>query len=95
MARGAGFSDNGGEKRDAVVFHELFENYGRTTLQLPYAVPLFKRNGDSQGNASGTDYKWDPKDKSGAHPKAIEAEKSGGYHNPSAEPGVASVRDLK
>ena len=82
------FTDIGGEKRNAVVFHELSENYERTTNKQPYGIPGF----DNKGNSIvGTDFDYIYNfSKGGAHSSAIKSEEN--FHDKSVEPGKADVK---
>ncbi|MBK7911560.1 RHS repeat domain-containing protein [Candidatus Pollutiaquabacter sp.] len=80
--------DYGAKPRGSIVFHELFENYQRTTNRQPWGVPKF----DSKGNAIELgihDYVYDYSYKNGAHQLASEAEER--YYSRSAQPGVADI----
>ena len=79
-----GFSDphTGEEKRSAVVFHELWENWERTTNKHPY------RYGTRGTDPSDfTLPSLDPNQPAGAHQRANSAESN--FHQKSTNPGVA------
>ncbi len=81
------YTDSGGEKRNGVVFHELWENYERTTNKKPYGIPYFDANGNGK-IGTDFDYVFD-RSKGGAHNDSENAE--GNFHDRSAEPGKATV----
>lgn len=76
------------KNRSSVVFHELWENWERTTNNLPYDYPIFDSNGSVlfKNPMIPINPIWD-KTKDGAHDKAVIAEER--FHEKSEEPGVS------
>jgi hypothetical protein len=72
--------------RNSMVFHELWENYERSTNLEPYQYSQLDANGKAI-NESALEYKED-KTKKGAHQKAVDAEAN--FWNKSLVPGAAT-----
>ncbi len=75
------------DARSAIIFHELWENYERTTNKKPYRVPQYGSNGYVIMK-NLIEPKWDPNNNDGAHNRSSKAENR--FHKRSSSPGMAT-----
>jgi hypothetical protein len=89
ISENASFTVNGKDVRKNIVFHELWENYERTTNGKPYQEAQYDEYGNAKLRKNGMEVVPAMND-TGAHQSANEAE--GNFYDPSSTPGSANVK---